>query len=69
MFGRTRWVQGDWDEISLASAVPRGLFECPDIDLGAVLYDPFDVTFDSIVFFDALDVALDLSVVFDAVVR
>ena len=68
MFGRSGSVQGDWDETSLASVVPRGL-ECPGRGLGAVLYDALDVTFESIFVFDALDVALDLIVVFDTVVR
>jgi len=53
LFGRTGSVQGDWDEISLASVLTRGL-ECPGRGLGAVPYDAFDVTFDSIVVFDAV---------------
>jgi hypothetical protein len=68
MFGRTGSVQGDWDETSLASVVPRGL-ERSGRGLGAVLCDALDVTFDSIVVFDAFDVTLDLVVVLDAVVR
>jgi hypothetical protein len=65
LFGRTGSVQGDWDEISLASVVPRGP-ECPGRGLGAVLDDALDVTFDSIVVvFDALDII----VVFDTFVR
>jgi hypothetical protein len=69
LFGRTGSVQGDWDEISLASVVSRGL-ECPGRGLGAVLYDALDVTFDSIVFLDALDVfPVVIIFLFDPVVR
>jgi hypothetical protein len=68
LFGRTESVQGDWDEISLASVVRHSL-ECTGPGLGAVPDDALNVIFDPVVVYDPVDDVPDLIVFFDPVVR